>query len=285
MPAHMRELEGKVAIVTGASRGIGAAIARRFAAEGAAVALVARTVDANSGSRYPGTLADTLRAIDAAGGRAIAIGADLSQPDSRAEIVSRVLAELGPIDILVNNAAASWAKPLWEFPTKQYRAMFEVHVHSSFELAQLVIPHMRERGEGWILNMTSGEARHPDGPPFVQEADRTGLTAYAMCKAALERFTTGLAAEAYEIGIAVNALGPSKSVLTYGMNHPPVPDDRPDLVEPIEDTVEAALALCSGRPGVLTGRIASTGPLLEELGRVVRGLDGQSMPPPPAPLR
>lgn len=272
--AELGVLRGKVAIVTGASRGIGAAIARRFAAEGAAVAIVARTSDDQSGSRYPGTLAETLRAIDRAGGRAIAVPADLTDASQRAAIVPAVLDRLGHVDILVNNAAASWAKPIESLPSKQYRAMFEVHVHSSVELVQQVIPHMRSQGLGWILNLTSREAAHPVGPPFDNPKDKTGLTAYGMCKAALERFTTGLAAELYGTGIAVNALGPSKAVLTYGMNHPPVSEDQPDLIEPIEEIVEAALALCSGPADTRTGHVTSTAQVLAELGLVVRGLDG-----------
>jgi len=270
-------LDGRVALVTGASRGIGAAIAKRFASEGAAVAMVARTLDPSVESWYPGTLADTVGFITDAGGTAVAIQADLTDPTSRPMIVERTVAELGPVDILVNNAAASWAKTTADMPAKLYRKMFEVHVFSALELAQLVLPTMRQRGEGWILNITSSEAAHPVGPPYVDLLDQDGLTLYGMCKVALERFSTGLAAELYDERVAVNALGPTGPVLTYGMHHPPT-EGREDTIEPIEHMAEAALALCSGPPSVLTGRIAFTRPLLDELGRTPRGLDGRPLP-------
>jgi citronellol/citronellal dehydrogenase len=121
---------------------------------------------------------------------------------------------------------------------------------------------MRATGRGWILNMTSRAALHPVGPPYA-DADRGQETlTYSMCKAALERFTTGLAAHLWDSRIAVNALAPSKAVLTYGMNHPPVDPSRSDLIEPADDTACAALELCAGDPTVLTGLITNTDQVL-----------------------
>jgi NAD(P)-dependent dehydrogenase (short-subunit alcohol dehydrogenase family) len=139
--------------------------------------------------------------------------------------------------------------------------MFEVHVRASFELAQAVVPAMRDKGEGWILNLTSGARRDPEGPPYP-EGPQTTLV-YAMCKAALERFTTGLAADLWPAGIAVNALAPSKAVLTYGMNHPPVPEDRDDLVESADETAAAALVLCTGDPRTRTGLVTATADVMQ----------------------
>lgn len=266
-----RLLEGKVAIVTGASRGIGAAIAERFAAEGARVVITARTYDENSRSPYPGTLSDTAARITSFGGDVTAVAADLSSRDDRRRIVETALTTHGGVDLLVNNAAASWAKPFLEFTDKQVTVMFDVHVRAAFELTQLVVPSMTERGGGAIVNMTSSAARPPQGPPYVVESQHNGTLVYAMCKAALERFTEGLAAELYERHITVNALAPTKSVLTYGMNHPPVPEGRDDLVEPVGDTAAAVLALCVGSgTGLVTHTAAVLGASGPYLGAVVR---------------
>lgn len=264
----MDRMEGRVAVVTGASRGIGAAIARRFAREGAAVVMAARTLDSSTPSAYAGSLADTVATIRKENGRALAVRCDLTIPDDRQRLVEEARNAFGPIDVLVNNAAASWAKSFEAFSAKQYQIMFDVHVRSPFELSQLVVPDMRSAGRGWILNMTSGAARHPSGPPYTAEDEAQTTLVYSMCKVALERFTTGLAAHLFDSCIAVNALAPSKAVLTYGMNHPPVDPDRSDLIEPADDTAAAALELCTGDPRELTGRVTETN---EVLGRVNSG--------------
>jgi len=259
-----RALEGRVAIVTGASRGIGAAIARRFAAAGAAVAVSART-EVASDDRLPGTIHETVAAIEAAGGRAIAVRADLASPSDRRRLVETAEAGLGPVDVLVNDAAVTWFISVGDFPIRRLEVMFEVQVKAPFELAQLVLPGMRERGRGWILNISSGAARHPQGPPYAGPG--RGGTVYGMCKAAIERFSTGLASEVFEAGIAVNALSPSRVVATPGVVvRRLIPPGAEDRAEPVEVMAEAALALCSGDPRTLTGRIAYSQALLDELG-------------------
>jgi len=262
----MGSMDGRVAVVTGASRGIGEAVARRFASEGATVAVVART-EQQQDQRLPGTIHDTVDAIRAAGGRAVAVQADLSVPEDRARIVPEVEDALGPVDVLVNNAAVTFFIPVADFPEKRYRLMFEVQVRAPFELAQAVLPGMRERGRGWILNISSIAAVHPEGPPFGRMASLGG-TVYGMCKAALERFTTGLAAEVHADGIAVNALSPTLGVATPGvLLHQLIPEGAEDMAEPVELMAEASLALCSGDSATLTGRIAYSQQLLDELGR------------------
>jgi NAD(P)-dependent dehydrogenase (short-subunit alcohol dehydrogenase family) len=255
-------LDGRIAIVTGASRGIGEFIAKRFAAEGAAVAVSART-EQQSDDRLPGTIHDTVAEIEKAGGHAVAIRADLSRVEDRTELVEETISKLGAPDILVNNAAVTWFMPAAEFPENRYRVMFEVQVRAPFELAQLVLPGMRLRQRGWILNISSGAARHPQ----PDQARGRGGTVYGMCKAALERFSTGLAAEEYEDNIAVNALSPSSVVATPGVVlHRLIPPGREDIAEPPEVMAEAALVLCSREPKELTGRIAYSQQILEEFG-------------------
>jgi NAD(P)-dependent dehydrogenase (short-subunit alcohol dehydrogenase family) len=263
------EIEGKVALVTGASRGIGTAIARRLAAEGAAVAVTARTVEPGD-SRFEGSISETVDIIRKTSGTAIAIAGDLAKPEDRERLIAETERELGPIDILVSNAAVTWFEPVAEFNPRHYDTMFEVQVKSPFQMAQRVLPSMKERGQGWILNISSGAARHPEGPPYNR---RVGGTVYGMCKAALERFTTGLAAEVHENGIAVNVLSPSSVVATPGVvHHRLIPPGMEDRAEPVEVMAEAAYALVTGDPSRLTGRIAYSQQLLNELGRAAQPL-------------
>jgi citronellol/citronellal dehydrogenase len=151
-----------------------------------------------------------------------------------------------------------------DFTPKRYQLMFDVQVEAPFHLATLALPGMREKGAGWILNISSGAARQPAMPP-AERATRGG-TVYGMCKAALERFSTGLAAELYADNIAVNALSPNKVVPTPGtIFHHLTTDDDPNA-EPPAVMAEAALMLCSRDPRDLTGRIAYSQDLLNELG-------------------
>jgi citronellol/citronellal dehydrogenase len=262
-----RACERRVAIVTGASRGIGAAIATRLALEGARVAVSARTLEPEPGRS--GSLSETVESIAARGGTVVPVQADISKQEDRRRLVAEVVDALGPIDILVNNAAVTWFFPVEEFPEKRFRLMFEVQVRAPFELVQLVLPGMRERRRGWILNITSRAGNHPVGPPFDPKTH--GFSVYGMCKAALERFTTGLAAEVYDEGIAANALAPWDVVPTPGAG-------AHDLITQYETegpewVAEAALVLCSSDPARLTGRIAYSQPLLAELQRRPRPLE------------
>jgi citronellol/citronellal dehydrogenase len=140
--------------------------------------------------------------------------------------------------------------------------MFAVQVEAPFELARLVLPGMHERGRGWILNISSIAARHP----AADSRRMRGGTVYGMCKAALERFSTGLATELYDDNIAVNALSPNLVVPTPGtIFHHLTSDDDPNA-EPPAVMAEAALTLCHRDPQTLTGRIAYSQDLLTELG-------------------
>ncbi|MEO9138051.1 MAG: SDR family NAD(P)-dependent oxidoreductase, partial [Jatrophihabitans sp.] len=146
--------EGRRALVTGASRGIGAAVAERLAAEGADVAIVARTRDEGSHT-LGGSLASTAGRLAGYGTQVAALVADLSDPASRADVVVRAEAALdGPIDVLVNNAAAAIYAPMQEFPLRRRQLTFEVNVHAPLDLAQQVLPGMRARGAGWIVNVS-----------------------------------------------------------------------------------------------------------------------------------
>ncbi len=256
-------LDGRVAIVTGASRGIGAEIARRFGAEGAAVAVAARTAEPGT-SQFAGTIGETADQIRAAGGTAIAIAADLSSADDRERLVAETVRQLGSPDILVSNAAVTYFTKVEDFTPKRYALMFAVQVEAPFHLAKLVLAGMREHEAGWILNISSGAARHPAIPPGPF-ASRGG-TVYGMCKAAIERFSTGLAAELYADNIAVNALSPTKVVPTPGTIYHHLTSEGAENSEPTSVMAAAALMLCHRDPQSLTGRITYSQELLAELG-------------------
>ena len=256
-------LDGRVAIVTGASRGIGAEIARRFGAEGAAVAVAARTAEPGT-SQFAGTIGETTDQIRAAGGTAIAIAADLSSAEDRERLVAETVRQLGAPDILVSNAAVTYFTKVEDFTPKRYALMFAVQVEAPFHLAKLVLPGMREHEAGWILNVSSGAARHPAIPPGPFAA--RGGTVYGMCKAAIERFSTGLAAELYADNIAVNALSPTKVVPTPGTIYHHLTSEGAANSEPTSVMAEAALMLCHRDPQSLTGRITYSQELLAELG-------------------
>jgi NAD(P)-dependent dehydrogenase (short-subunit alcohol dehydrogenase family) len=256
----MPTLQGRVVLVTGASRGIGTAIAQRFAADGALVAVSARTVDEGD-HPLPGSLSSTVRDITGRGGTAVAFAADLSRAEDRARLVGEVEARLGPVDVLVNNAAVTYFEPVEGFDPHHWATMFEVQVRAPFELCEAVLPSMRERGAGWILNISSGAARHPQGPPYP--GGMRGGTVYGMCKAALERFTTGLASEVHRHGIAVNALSPSGIVATPGVVHHGLTRNLPEeFIEPPEVMADAAYLLCTGDPATVTGRVTYARPVL-----------------------
>ncbi len=252
--------DGKVALVTGTSRGLGKAIAQRLAAEGATVALTARTLEPDP--KYQGSLQQTLEEIAAAGGTAIAVRADLSRTEDRERLFGEVVERVGAPDILVNNAAVTFLRPLEEFPDRRVRLMVEMHVLAPLHLTQLAIPGMRGRGRGWVLNVTSVGGDLPEGPPF-SEFDRTaGFGIYGTVKAALNRLTKSLAAELYDDGIAVNAAAPTNPVATEGAG---ALDLAKTDTESIELITETAFRLCTGDPKTLTGHIAHTQDFLREV--------------------
>jgi citronellol/citronellal dehydrogenase len=268
----MRRFGGRRALVTGASRGIGAGIAERLAAEGADVAITARTLDRNT--RLAGSLNDTADRLARYGGQVTVITADLTDEDDRARIVPEAAEALGgPVEILVNNAAAAIYEPVASYPLKRRRLVFEANVHATLDLAQAVIPAMREAGEGWIVNLSSRTAQPWPGPPFELGAQGTTLTVYGASKAALNRITNGLGAELHGTGIRVNTVEPRAAVLTEGAAALVGETLRPDQIESLEEMVEAVMALCDC-PEDVTGRVTVSLDLIADWRLAVRDLDG-----------
>ena len=271
MTASKRLCEGRVALVTGASQGgTGTALALRLAAEGAAVAITARS--------EPG-LAECQQTIEAIGGKASALPCDLADPDGgRNDLLARAEAELGPVDILVNSAAEGPYQPFDSFAIEDLRHTQELNVWAPWLLIQQAIPGMRERGRGWVLNITTSVAEFPPGPPFATSGPAKAGTLYGGSKAMLNRLTVGIASEVEGQGIAVNALTPQAAILTRTLA--PARDNgliHADLFEPLDTMVEAALALCTTPPDALHARIAYSLDLLVETRRPVYDLRGEEM--------
>jgi NAD(P)-dependent dehydrogenase (short-subunit alcohol dehydrogenase family) len=264
--------EGRVALVTGASRGIGKAIATRLAAEGAAVAVCSRPTP---GMEQLGTLdhaADELRAL---GGRVLAVPFDLSDPDRDVStLVDAVEAELGPVDVLVNNAAAGGYKRFLEWSDRSIAKVIQVNFWAPWHLVARVLPGMQQRGRGWIINVSSASAKPPTGPPFPPTAPSQLGTIYGGTKAFLDRWTASLAAEVVDDGIAANTLAPQAAAATEVLvEYSDLPEE---LYEPLETMAEAALALATADPRVLTGRITYSLELLHELARPTLDLAGKA---------
>jgi NAD(P)-dependent dehydrogenase (short-subunit alcohol dehydrogenase family) len=260
-------LDGKVALVTGASAGgTGRAVAVRFAAEGARVAITARSVDG---------LHETIEHIEAVGGTGVAFPSDLSDPDGgRDTLVARTEEAFGPIDVLVNNAVAHTLKPVHEFAIDELESYAHCNLWAPWLLMAQVIAGMRERGQGWILNLTSFSAELPPGPPFARKA-KDGSSMYGATKAALNRLTVAAAGENEGV-IAVNAMTPQIAILTPRVQAGSIVGAE-DICEPVETMAEAALALCTGDPAVLSGRIAYSLQLLLELDRPTYDLAGREL--------
>jgi citronellol/citronellal dehydrogenase len=278
-------LTGKIALVTGASRGIGAAIAQRFGAEGATVIVTARTLSGMGhdygGQDLTGSVEDVAAAIKAAGGNAFGWRCDVGDPASRATMADEVIARFGGIDILVNNATTTAGTGTYDsLTTEQVGRVFEVNVQGPLDLIQRFAPIMARRGQGWILNLTSKAAEHPEGPPFSPLFTAGGMILYGAAKSALNRLTSGLAAELSNSNVAVNALAPFSVVWTPGAAASGLEKYRslPMWVEePVEGMAEAALALCTVDPAVFTGHVVYSTPYLTETGRQIRTLDGKAL--------
>lgn len=272
-------LKNKVAIVTGASRGIGTGIAIRLAAEGAKVAIVARTVEAG-GSRLAGSLNEVAERIRAMGGECLCIGADLGKEDQRARIVSDTIAHFGGVDILINNAAWCRYRACHEHSLADVRKTVEINMIAPLHLTQLALESMQSRGGGWVVNLSSATVNHPRPAPYDFDERYTrfnlndGPSIYASSKAALERMTAGMAVELARFNVAVNTLAPVEAVASEGALELGVIDSVAHM-EPVEAMAEAALQLASRPQAQLSGRCVLSLELLRELGATVQTLDGR----------
>lgn len=263
------KLAGKTAIVTGASRGIGQAIAELFAREGARVVCAARTLNEGDHRMLEGSLSRTVQAIRDLGGEASPVTADVSTEAECLALVEQARALYGPIDILVNNAALNYYIPTAEYPTSRWARAFAVNVHGPFILSKAVLEDMIPRRAGAIVNISSGAAIGPGRGPYQDQTARGGVL-YGATKAALERFTQGLAQEMAQYGgIAVTALSPSRVVPTPGtVYHKLVAGLDDPKGEPPAYMARAALLLASEPAGTVNGRVTYSQQILREYGLI-----------------
>ena len=270
----MGQCEGKVAFVTGSSRGIGKAIAMRFAAEGAAVIVNSPVMGVEKG--LPGTLESAVEDIQSMGGKAAAIACDLADPEARAGLIERASAFFGPIDILVNNAAAGIMKLPSKIENGDLRFMFELNVSAPIDLAQQCLPNMKARGGGWILNIGSGTTKPEELPYRIPSKEAAwSSAAYGASKAALDRLTISLAHEVQEHEIFVNSMRPKDIVLTEGAAFTrEIARVNPAMLEPVEMMAEGALEFCTGRH---VGHVVTSREIVFDVARKVHSLDGKTV--------
>ena len=242
------KLRGKVAIVTGGSRGLGKAIAIGLSKEGANVVVAART---EVGKReLPGTIHQTAEEIKASGADALAIRCDVTDEESINHMVQKTLEQFGHIDVLVNNAGIAFLSPIVETPIKRWELVIRVNLGGAFLCSKAVLPHMIEQKSGSIINISSLAADERDEGTVA-----TGV-AYAVSKAGLDRLTFGLATEVGKYHIAVNAIKPHRVVNTEGMRLWQ-PDADKSLWQSADLMVKATIFLASQDSKGITGTVAT----------------------------
>ena len=273
----MGKLDGKTAVVTGASRGIGQYIAELFAQEGARVVCAARTMS-EGGHILEGSLERTVSRITEAGGSAHAVAADISVESECEKLIAEAREVFGPIDLLVNNAALNYYLPTKTYPTNRWVRSFAINVHAPFILAKAVLPDMVGGRGGAIVNISSGAAIGPGRGPYEDQQVRGGVM-YGASKAALERFTQGLAQEMSSHGnISVSALSPSQVVPTPGTVHHNLVSGMDDpRGKPPSMMAQATLLLASEPVAKTNGRVTYSQQILAEFGWIEqakgRGVD------------
>ena len=259
------KLADKVAIVGGASRGIGKDIAVALAAEGAKVMVAARS-EVEPDPRLPGTIHQTVDDIQAAGGEAIAVKADISDEEQIDAMVKRTLDTYGRIDVLINNAAVLIPRNILDLPTRHIDLHNKVNIKGPILCIRAVLPTMLEQQQGWVINVSSRAAVFP-GPGPYQDVQPTRAFMYAATKAALERLTQHLAVEYQNQGLSFNVLSPVGRIRTpgnvFGMTKP---GETPEPFEVAEAMGKAAVYICSQEPSAYTGNILFDGEMVRQYG-------------------
>ncbi len=220
----MTTLRGKTLFITGASRGIGLAIALRAARDGANIAIAAKSDVRNP--KLPGTIHDAARAVETAGGNALALKCDIREEDNVLAAVAATVDAFGGLDILVNNASAIWLRGALDTPMKRFDLMQQVNARGSFLCAQACLPHLLQAPNPHILTLAP--------PPSLDSKWWAPHTGYTLAKMGMSLVTLGLAGEFGPQGVAVNALWPRTIIATDAINMIPGVDAarcrKPDIV-------------------------------------------------------
>ena len=261
-----QNLEGKVAIVTGASRGIGKAMSLELAEAGASVVVAARTAEPRG--TLPGTIHETVAEIETAGGRALAVTCNVREEDSIREMVNLTLDEFGAVDVLVNNAGIGGYAPFLQMTLREWELNMDINLRAPFIACQAVAPIMIEQGGGSIINVSSHAATNVFSSTLGEDHE-AGIAiigqAYGASKAALERLTWGLAVELGPHNIAVNALKPLRPVATEGFRFQRPDADFSTWANP-DDMARATVYLAAQDASGLSGAIVTAEELVRRLG-------------------
>jgi citronellol/citronellal dehydrogenase len=246
-------LAGKVCIITGASRGLGQYCAVGYGREGAKVVVAARTENVTD-ERLPGTIYDTARLVEEAGGEALPLVCNVADMESVEQMIEQVLAKWGRIDVLMTNAAVQPAGFISTIKPKSWELEFNINVHGPFRCIRAALPTMQAQKSGSIINISSIAA--------------TGGSHYGATKRAIEALTIGLARELKDQGVAVNAMKPVGAIETPGLlfgrpqSQRPGGQARPELPKP-DSYVEAAVILAAAAPDAITGQVLNDAQIVE----------------------
>jgi citronellol/citronellal dehydrogenase len=245
------DLTGRVAVVTGSSRGIGKALALRLAREGADIVVAAKSE--TSTEKLPGSIHETAEEIRGLGRRSLAIPTDVRSDDAVRAMIERTVAELGRIDILINNAGALWWQKVIDTPPKRFDLMMGVNVRAAYLASYYALPHMVKQRWGHIVNMC----------PAISTTPNPGRVCYMISKMGMARLAIGIAEEHRADGIAANALWPrtiieSQASINWGLA-------TRDQWRTPEILCDASMAIFAQQPPSYTGRQAIDEDVLSEL--------------------
>ena len=263
----VNSLKGKTLFITGASRGIGLAIALRAAADGANVAIAAKSAVANP--KLPGTIHTAAAAVEAAGGQGLALKCDIREDEQVHAAVRATVERYGGIDILVNHASAIWLRGVLDTPIKRFDLMQQVNARGCFLCAQACLPHLLEAGNPHILTLAP--------PPSLDPKWWGPHTGYTLAKMGMSFVTIGLAAEFGPRGVAVNALWPRTLIATDALNM--IPGVEADNGRRPEIVADAAHAVLCTPAAELNGRFLIDEDVLRGHGADDAAIDAYALAP------
>lgn len=266
--ANTRPLTGKTILMSGGSRGIGLAIALRAAADGANVAIMAKTAVAHAS--LEGTIHTAAAQIEAAGGKALAIVGDVRNDEDVLGAVAQTVERFGGIDMVVNNASAIDLSKTDDVSMKKYDLMMDINVRGTFLLSKTALPHLRKSENGHILTLS---------PPLNLDPKWAGQhLAYTMAKYGMSMTTLGLAEELRESGIGVNSLWPATLIDTAAIRAMPGGDKLVKAARSAHIVADAAHAILSSPAATCSGNFFTDEAVLAAAG--VTDLSGYSMGAP-----
>lgn len=250
----MNNLAGKTLFITGASRGIGLAIALRAARDGANIVIVAKSGVPNP--KLPGTIHTAAAAVEAAGGKALALQVDIREERQVREAAEHAAERFGGIDIVVNNASAIWLAGVMDTPMKRYDLMHQVNTRGTFMVTQACLPYLKQASNPHVLMLSP--------PPNLDPKWFAPHTAYTIAKYGMSLCVLGMSAEFASLGIAVNALWPRTVIATAAIGM--IEGVSPEHCRKPEIVADAAHAILVRPAAGYTGHFAIDEDILREAG-------------------